>query len=196
MNRRFGVVQADSARYDANMAPRCGKWLFASTVWLTAFTTLFATSPHFECVCPDGSRKPICLSLILGESACCCKEACCQPEPSLDVEPSGGCCHCKPPVKKDAVETKAQIVRGKNPAGVPEIGRASCGRSFAQAVTSIAKRSEQASRDNVVSTWILAAIQSAPLESGLRIEESHRRSTASSLPPPLNLILLHRHFSI
>src|SRR5262245_45091412 len=29
-------------------------------VWLTAGSTLVAGVPHFDCVCPNGSRRPCC----------------------------------------------------------------------------------------------------------------------------------------
>src|SRR5437763_8321636 len=68
---------------------------FQVVVLLTTATTLFATSPHFECVCPDGSRKPFCLSTFLGSSSCCCQGACCSPsEPAAGNTPPACCC-CK-----------------------------------------------------------------------------------------------------
>src|SRR4051812_29868431 len=60
------------------------------TVWLTAATTLFATSPHFECVCPDGTRKPFCLSSFLGDPSCCGQETCASAGNQHDGAPS--CC--------------------------------------------------------------------------------------------------------
>ncbi|MBX9678394.1 MAG: hypothetical protein K2X38_06495 [Gemmataceae bacterium] len=34
--------------------------------------SFLATTPHFECICPDGTRKPLCLSMLFGGPACCC----------------------------------------------------------------------------------------------------------------------------
>jgi hypothetical protein len=67
-------------------------------IWLTAASTLVAGLPHFDCVCPDGHRKSLCLGFAVGETGCCCGGACCSsqgPEDAVAVEPeSGGSCCC------------------------------------------------------------------------------------------------------
>jgi hypothetical protein len=53
--------------------------------------TLIAGMPQFSCICPNGSTKPVCVSLATDSSGCCCGGGkCCSP--SQD----GGACCCKP----------------------------------------------------------------------------------------------------
>lgn len=45
--------------------------LSVACVWLTAISTLLASFPRFECECPNGQKKVICLG-FLTSSGCCC----------------------------------------------------------------------------------------------------------------------------
>jgi hypothetical protein len=62
--------------------------LWACHVWLTAAMTLVAGLPHFQCLCPNGRVKALCLSLAPKPSGCCCGGACCSSAQSS----AGSCC--------------------------------------------------------------------------------------------------------
>ena len=67
-------------------------------VWTTMVTSSLATTPHFECICPDGSRKPLCLSVLFGGRACCCQKSNAGEE--AKAVPSKKKCCCQPDVKQ------------------------------------------------------------------------------------------------
>lgn len=52
------------------------KTLWATHVWMTAFTTWFAGISPCQCVCPDGHRKLFCLGITCGTNGCCCGVCC------------------------------------------------------------------------------------------------------------------------
>jgi hypothetical protein len=64
------------------------KLLFARP-WLMATALLFASTPHFRCVCPDGRVKPFCLAVPTGPTGCCCGGSCCS------SKQGGHCCCCQ-----------------------------------------------------------------------------------------------------
>jgi len=86
---------------------RFRKIFLACPVSLTAAMTLVAGLPRLECRCPDGHVKPVCLSLFIGSSGCCCGGSCCV------ARGESGCCaadktapaksrtcpHCSKPAK-------------------------------------------------------------------------------------------------
>src|SRR5262245_60405924 len=47
-------------------------------VWLTAIMTLVAGLPHFQCLCPDGTTKAVCV--VPAPDSCCCNGGCCGKE--------------------------------------------------------------------------------------------------------------------
>jgi hypothetical protein len=67
---------------------RLRKTVTASLVWATAVSSLFGSSLHFTCRCPDGTVKPFCTGQGSSESSCCCNGKCCS------TSDGGGCC-CK-----------------------------------------------------------------------------------------------------
>ncbi len=62
--------------------------LWVSHIWMTAFTTLFASISPCQCVCPDGQRKLFCLGITCGTKDCCCCGACCGSARSDDCSPN------------------------------------------------------------------------------------------------------------
>jgi hypothetical protein len=68
-------------------------------VWLTAASTLVAGLPHFDCICPNGRRKPVCFNITDKKTGCCCGGSCCPPngqakEGTVQGKGRGGCCCC------------------------------------------------------------------------------------------------------
>jgi hypothetical protein len=68
-------------------------------VWLTAASTLLAGLPHFDCVCPDGQRKPVCFGVPDRDTGCCCGGCCCaskgqSAEGAVRAKGRDGCCCC------------------------------------------------------------------------------------------------------
>src|ERR1051326_1258891 len=61
----------------------------ALLVWATAASSLFGSTLHFTCRCPDGTVKPFCMGQGSFESSCCCNGKCC-----CSTSDGGGCC-CK-----------------------------------------------------------------------------------------------------
>lgn len=65
-------------------------------VWLTAVMTLVAGLPHFQCACPDGSTKPVCVEVASAAPGCCCDGACCgnhaAPGPQSQTIKAKSCC--------------------------------------------------------------------------------------------------------
>ena len=76
-------------------------------VWATAATTLLASTPHYDCRCPDGTIKRFCFSSASAESSCCCSgtvcgskpsegKSCCRKETSGSKSTTKPSCCCKP----------------------------------------------------------------------------------------------------
>ena len=79
-------------------------------VLLTAIMTLFAGTPHWSCLCPNGKVKTVCVSVAAHPSCCCCAggnccaasnpevKSCCATHRKLDetrqsqVQPDRKCC--------------------------------------------------------------------------------------------------------
>lgn len=63
---------------------------------LTATMTLVAGVPHFDCLCPNGRVKQLCLTWTTAKNPCCCGGACCS------ASGQASCCQ-----RKDAKSTSA-----------------------------------------------------------------------------------------
>jgi hypothetical protein len=87
-------------------------------VWLTAFSTLIAGSPHLSCRCPDGNLKLFCFSLAPSPQECCAAKS-----SSADAENKPSCCH-----KKDSPAAKHKT-RGQGPSFTAD----SCQQNLVQA---------------------------------------------------------------
>ncbi|HEY7328509.1 MAG TPA: hypothetical protein VH592_12750 [Gemmataceae bacterium] len=93
------------------------KALWVVQVWMTAFTTLFASISPCQCVCPNGNRKLFCLGITCGTKGCCCCGACCGSGPadgsSANVERTCVeatnqkccCCCCRGTAARDSATT-------------------------------------------------------------------------------------------
>ena len=67
---------------------------------LTAMMTLVAGVPHFDCLCPNGRVKQLCLTWTTAKNPCCCGGACCSAN-----EPAS-CCQRKDTTSTSAAEAK------------------------------------------------------------------------------------------
>lgn len=70
-------------------------------VLATATSTLLASTPHYDCLCPDGSIRRFCFRSASGEESCCGVASCCSKESSSDEQPKPSCCgkQSKPKIK-------------------------------------------------------------------------------------------------
>jgi hypothetical protein len=87
-------------------------------VWLTAFSTLIAGSPHLSCRCPDGNLKLFCFALTPSPQKCCADKSC-----SADTENKSPCCH-----KKDS-----PVAKHKTRDQGPSFAADSCQQNLVQA---------------------------------------------------------------
>src|SRR6266567_3096934 len=70
------------------------KTAMALLVGLTVFSTLAAGTPHFQCHCPNGRLKPICVSSPTRIGGCCCGGDCCGSDKAAATTTSNAEKHC------------------------------------------------------------------------------------------------------
>lgn len=154
-------------------------------VWSTSFTTLLATSPHLDCICPDGSKKPFCLRFVLGESMCCVTPCC---EPATEAK----CCKCQ---KNKAPEVvKSDFAKGK--AGKPAIHKANCEKNLAVSEV-VGVQDHSVSHVQSLISFVLDSI--LPIPEAAVIPLSHSSlgwDDIDSSPPPNDLVVLFQHYLI
>jgi hypothetical protein len=147
-------------------------------IWLTAASTLFASLPHIECRCPDGTIKLICLASLVDPARCCAKAkpACCrkhapaQPAPDAST-PSDGTAQLK------RTGCTRQIVQ-------PGV------QALAYTEVSSDKHSDQPPVD-LLTPSLSGTVQGAPsLNSILRCR------CACHAPAPPDLVIVLQHFLI
>jgi hypothetical protein len=154
--------------------------LFTFTISLTAFATLFATSPHLECLCPDGSRKPICLSHFFGDAHCWLRTT----EPA--EEPACCCGHAKP--------TKPIVaVASPNASGEPSVSVPACGKELTQTFACADDHADCSAHIDTVSACI--ADGATPVLSPSAATTSSQLSLPA-LWPPADFIILHQRLRI
>lgn len=114
---------------------RLRRVLLVATVWLTTFTSFVAGIPHFDCVCPDGTRKPFCLGFQF-DGSCCFQDGCSspleatapstKPGPRSSPETKPACCACC------SRQKSTTLANGLLPPG-PGMQRSSCHRTRVEA---------------------------------------------------------------
>ena len=81
--------------------------------WLALVATVVANVPHFDCVCPNGDRKPFCLTFSFSGTACCTGEGCCrtddQPFSGDGVRPGCPKCHAAAERTSSGATIKAPV---------------------------------------------------------------------------------------
>jgi len=120
-----------------------GANLRPALVCVTAVMTLVAGTPHVDCRCPDGRRKPYCLGTTTSGRSCCCGGTCC---PNTSGK---GCCCGKQQDNSPASEGGRADKHPTQPAGpAPHVGRANCAKSAAEAVVGVAEERTRGSGDD------------------------------------------------
>lgn len=163
---------------------------FALLVWLTAATTLFATSPHLECVCPDGSRKPFCLSLILDESSCC------SDADAPEAGASAPSCCCEKPAPTKRTGDKVHVSAKQASKGRPGWASRGCAKSLIEAVTAVTAKSETAAATGHFASSYMSVLHTNPCAVS---DVALVRTTSFqgiALPPPPDRVVLFEHFLI
>jgi hypothetical protein len=159
--------------------------LFATTVWLTAWTTLFASAPHFECVCPDGSRAPCCLSWFAANS--------CEAPALTPVK--AGCSHCK--AAKPAPRTEKPVAISKNRSGLPAIGKAACEKAIVFSADMLTDHGATiVDHRGDVLTAPLPLPDDASGFSNHASVSMHAQRADHSLLPPTDFVVVHQQFVI
>ena len=157
-------------------------------VWATTASVLLANTPHFECRCPDGTVKPICLgSATAASPSCCGSSPCCSGD-----KDNGSCCsHSRPEqpkTKKPCCNQKKnqdrrRLKTGKND---PVFESNCCQKTLAQSVNP--PLSEPKTRPaNTLSDDARTAVVSSI---GIMIPTSAVQSDwqITFLPPPTDLV--------
>jgi hypothetical protein len=167
-------------------------------VWLTQSTTAFASLPHVECVCPDGTKKPFCFVSFLGDSHCCCRQACCPSIESVTSEKQPSCCSCTKAkiaaVPRSAVPEPVPSSRtaSKSVTKQPGVQQRGCQKSAAE-VRAYVSEEQQRSLAERSAAWVVdsTSLPRMPLGLGTGISAEPR-----PLPPPPDLVLFHCRFVI
>lgn len=162
------------------MRLRCRNLASATTIWLTAFLTLFATSPRWECVCPDGSRNPLCLSFVFGPRHCTSQAT---------VPAAKAVCCCAKP--KPAVAVDEEHLR--NAPGQAKISAPDCGKEFSQ---TLAYDEDSAVRLPPGEAGIAAVAVASDHVAFVRSHISHVELPPKFAGPPIDFIILLQHFRI
>src|SRR5436190_14020537 len=101
-------------------------------VWLTVCCTLLASSPHFECACPDNTRTSRCLSWFAGPFA---NSDYSEDDGAGSVVmdgATGGCCHGKS--TQVSVHAGKLSAFSKDHSGLPAISEPVCAKTIAHSV--------------------------------------------------------------
>ncbi len=183
--------------------------------WLTAASTLVAGLPHFECVCPDGQRKPVCRGVKDAATGCCCGGSCCSSngqsvEGTVRSKSRGGCCCCCPqgedtrrdksgPTRDEPqghVRQASQPAKGKKADDALRLGRSQCVRMLTHAddVTSTVNK---ATAKVAASLEPFALPADHPTPGSVPATASPRDSwQLSHAPPPTDLVIILLHLVI
>jgi hypothetical protein len=203
---RLRLSTIDGSRrtgYANEMRVRRKKLVFLLTIWLTVPSTLFASSPRIECTCPDGTKKPFCISTVFGGSDCCCQGTCCSETERPSAPSAPGCCCCKrsrpaatgrktPPVGR--VQTTSGVRKAST--GETSIQRRGCAKSLAMACSYVAEQSPTPIAGIHVAAWSCASAMLSTSEEVFASCGATRRQSTDALPAPPNLVIVLCHFMI
>lgn len=153
-------------------------------VYMTAFMTLVAGTPHLHCICPDGHVKPFCLSFFSWASRCCPDSCCAAAAPGNENQPrkqTSCCCRAARRQSKDA----AQQVRA-----------AGCQKTLIDAEASnITAPVRDAGQDTGMIVWVALAETSVVTPVFASVAARLGPCSHHGLPPP-DLLILLQHFNI
>lgn len=164
----------------------------AVLVWLTVVTTLIASVPHFDCVCPNGKHKPFCLGVCSSRTGgCCCGGSCCvsasgekccgqAQQPSSDPQGEQSCCG----------ESKEQS-KPDTPAKVNQVKGSCCTKTLAQGAFVVTPTKVTAEQNGLsVPVSPSTVVLPAPMPAASLLSWEHQ------LPPPTDLVITLQHFLI
>ncbi len=165
-------------------------------VCVTAIMTLIAGLPHFDCVCPSGQHKPLCLGITAPRGGCCCGGACCSS--SSGQKCCGGASQETPP----AAQSQARCCRQRQPRArgdrpTPGLDATGCRKKTVTGESIIAVAPTQSSAKQTpadsfsVPVAQLAIIASAPMTGNSPLSWHEYE-----LPPPTDLVIVLLHFLI
>jgi hypothetical protein len=158
------------------------------TVWLTVPATLFSSSPHFECICPDGFKKPLCLDFVFGDMDGCCLEAeCDDPVPAAAGEAPCCCKNLAPSTGVSRTSAVPKACPSNADSSLPGVQRRGCEKSLAEIHAFVFDRSHSVSADSPTNPCI-----SGPTPSVIPLAvfaPSLEIPVTSSLPPPPDLVI-------
>lgn len=168
--------------------------LQATLVWLTAATTLAASVPHFDCVCPNGHRKQFCLGMSSSGGGCCCGGSCCS------SSGPGKCCSARDVLPKATDEQssccKSHRPSRPNPASTHVEKSSCCTKTLAPGELLSAPELKRLLDQNVMEEFsvplsMTASVSPLAMSSGRPF--CWRRHV---LPPPTDLVISLQHFLI
>lgn len=183
---------------DANMKG-VRKRLQTGSVVLTAITTLLVSSPHFDCLCPNGRIKPFCLTTLsnaLFSKSAVCSNAASQEEndqnpapafssSSFPVECSCCCAHNRSH-REDGVLDHSSVQAGK--AGCEKILAVIESIAVSAGIQGLAHDLPVSRLETAQATFFLP--QATLTENAWHFKES------GGLSPPSDLITLLQHLVI
>ena len=181
-----------------------GRIAWIALVWMTAASTLLAGLPRVECICPDGSVKPVCTGHSTKDTTCCCGGSCCSGTPGgkgcCAAAKKAGCCgesrqESKEPQKPEG----GGAVRPQSPDAAPSHhGRVEgkcCQRTLAATAPVAVGKFEPAGPKHLTAMTFLPAFASFAMQ-------LTQGRAANSLPwqiyahPPTDLVIAFQHFVI
>jgi hypothetical protein len=181
-------------------------------VWLTAASTLLAGLPHFDCVCPNGRRKPVCFNVTDKNTGCCCGGSCCAPdgkagEGAVQGEERGGCC-CRG--DQDARPNGLRPARNETGGGPRHEGQAAkrktddalqldrtrCARTLAHPDDMAPALNKTGAKGSAaLEPFALPTAHSTPAPAPAAVP-SRDSWLPSHAPPPTDLVITLQHFVI
>jgi hypothetical protein len=151
-------------------------------IYLTAFTTLVAGTPHLHCVCPDGHVKPFCLSFF-SRTNCCAGSCCAAAAPGNENHPRKQCSCCCQAARRQA-EEQGQQVRA-----------AGCKKTLIDAeVSNVTAAARYVGRDTGIIAWV--ALSETSVVTPISASEVGRFAPHCHRSPPPDLLTLLQHFNI
>ena len=194
---------------------RFRKTVTALLVWVSVASSLFGSTPHFVCRCPDGTVKLFCSGQCSSESPCCCNgKSCCSTSDgnsSCKNSSSAGqekkdapsCCHQgKSGISSEAVDARASEKNAQNTVADPRSGSRLAINKTCCEITQV--QSEGQTLVQPVTKHIehleLGLVLLLPLNVGFHVPSSLQVRNGWQVnglpPPPTDLLTLLQRFRI
>ena len=165
---------------------------------LMAVTAPLSGVPHFDCVCPDGHRKPFCSGRPSADTGCCCGTSCCQ-----STREKKCCCRAEGRPQPGATGSDCCGHRGKRerrpdaPAGGSEIVRGGCCHLTLVPAEELGAAPAGSEAAQHLTGWLAAPLHQAEFAT-LVPSSGHGRPCGHDLqrPPPTDLVITLRHLTI